>query len=234
MILSSVLAFARTAAQTDSDGLTDTNGVVFANEALVDFHRRLVQRGVDASQLVEASVLGVANQGVYPYPTKPASILMMKAIEINYSDTTPANYLTADQIDVSNIPGKLSFSYLRNNQPTQRPLFDDRGDKFEVFPTPTSAHNLTALVNLFYFAKPSVFASASSTVQYPESLDAGILGWRTAANYLYSLKGVDNLVTGDKLNAKYEERVKQYIDTLGRGSQQPQTTTTITETGFEF
>jgi len=234
MILSSVLAFARSVSQTDSNGLTDANGIIFANESNTDFHRRLIEHGVDASQVFEASITGIAGTGVYSYPTNPCSIIALKAIELNYSDTSANNYCVAQQVDISNLPGNTSFSWLRGNQNPAEPLFDDRGDKFEIFPTPTSANNLTALVRLVGYAQPSVFISSISSVNYPESLDAGILGYRTAANYLYSLKGTENIIAGDKLNQKYDERVNQYIETLGRGSQQPLKTVPIQLDGWGY
>ena len=49
--LENVGSFARAQAQTDSNGLTDTNLIIFANEGLLDFHRQLISHGVDASQL---------------------------------------------------------------------------------------------------------------------------------------------------------------------------------------
>jgi len=220
MQLSTVLSFARAQVQTDINGLTDANGIIYANEALLDFHRRLVQHGVDASQLQESSITGVAGQGVYMYPAIPASVMALKAIEVNYTNTDSDNYITAQQIDVSNLPQGQSFSYLRNNQLTINPLFDDRGDRIEIFPTPTSANNLTGLINMFYFTQPSVYSSSIATVNYPESLDTTILGWRIAANYLYSL-GSSRIPDGDKFMQRYEDRVTQYIETLGRGSQQP-------------
>jgi len=55
--LANTLSFARAQAQTDSNGLTDANGIEFANEALLDFHRRLIQAGVDASQLQESLIV---------------------------------------------------------------------------------------------------------------------------------------------------------------------------------
>lgn len=233
MILSSVLTFARTQAQTDSDGLSDANGVIFANEALSDFHRRLIERNIDASQIQEASIAGTVNVGIYPYPTSPCSIIALKAIELNYADTIAQNYKVGNQVDVSNLP-LGGFGYLRTNGDPSFPQFDDRGDTFEIFPTPTSAHNVTNLIRLIGYAKPSVYGTTSATVMYPENLDPAILGYRIAANYKYSLQGTDNYIAGDKFNAKYEERVKQYIDTLSRGSQQPIQATAIQLDGFEF
>lgn len=230
MLLSTVLAFARAQALTDSNGLTDANGIIYANEALQDFHRRLVTKGVDASQTQEAYTAAVAGQGTYLYPT---DMMFLKAIELNYTDTNASNYIQAQQIDVSNIAGQNSFSWLRGNVAKNAPQFDDRGDQYEIFPTPGSADSLTQLIRIFYFLKPTEYVATSDTVIYPENLDTTILGWRIAASYLYSL-GDSKIATGDKFNAKYEERVTQYIATLARGSQQPLQATSLQVTGFEF
>ena len=225
--LQSAVDFARAQAQTDSNGLTDTNAIIFANEALVDFHRRLVDRGVDASQLQEAYTNGAANQGTYLYPT---DMLFLKAIECNFSDTTPQNYRTALQVDVSNLPNS-SFSWLRTNGDPYNPQFDDRGDWFEIFPTPTGSNNLTNLFRIFYFLKPTEYTSLSDTISYPESQDYRILGWRICADYYYSL---NKMVEGDMFNLKYEERVDQYCATLARGTQQPIQATVLQIDGWQF
>lgn len=226
--LSTVLSFARAQAQTDSNGLTDANGIIFANEALVDFHRRLVDKGVDASQLQEAYTDGVANQGTYLYPT---DMLFLKAIEVNFQGGDPTNYQVASQVDVSNIAAWRSFSELRKNCNVLNPQFDDRGDWFEIFPTPTGANNLTQLIRIFYFLKPIEYTSTGDTIAYPESQDIRILGWRIAADYYYSL---NKMIEGDAFNAKYEERVIQYCATLSRGSQQPITATVLQLDGWSF
>ncbi len=227
MILSTVLSFARAQVQTDSNGLTDANGIIFANEGLQDFHRRLVEAGVDASQLQESYINGTANTGTYAYPV---DMLALKTIELNYSDTNASNYQSASQVDVANLPNG-SFSWLRGNASPSAPMFDDRGDWYEIFPTPTSANNLTQLIRIFYFLKPTEYTATSDTVAYPESLDTTILGWRIAGSYLYSL---GNTEQGDMFNAKYEARVKDYIATLSRGSQQPIQATPILIDGWQF
>ena len=226
MILSSILSFARAQVQTNSSGLTDANGIIYANEALQDFHRRLVEKAVDASQLQESSVL--TSTGINSYPGNP-SVLALKTIEVNYTDTSNNNYKVANQVDVANLTDGTSFSWLRGNASQGSPKFDDRGDKYEIFPTPTT----TAMVRMFYFAQPSVYSATSDSVVYPENMDTTILGWRIAANYLYSL-GSQRIPDGDKFMARYEDRVKQYISTLSRGSQQPIKATPIQATGFEF
>lgn len=226
--LATALSFARAQAQTDSNGLTDANGIIFANEALVDFHRRLVNDSVDASQLQEAYMDGTADQGTYLYPT---DMLFLKSIDLNYSDSTPQNYQTAKQIDVSNLSGWQSVGDVRKNANPNEPMFDDRGDWFEIFPTPTGSLNLTQLIRIFYFLKPTEYTSTSDTIAYPESQDVRILGWRIAAMYYYSL---NKMMEGDAFNLKYEERVKQYIATLARGTQQPIEAQTIPWTGWQF
>lgn len=226
--LATILAFSRAQAQTDSNGLTDANGIIFANEALNDFHRRLVTKGVDASQLQESYTTGTAGVGTYLYPT---DMLFLKAIELNYTDTNANNYLLAKQVDISNLAGNSSFSWLRGNADKNQPQFDDRGDWYEIFPTPVSTDNVSQIIRIFYFLKPTEYTATSNTVAYPESLDTAILGWRIAASYLYSL---GKLVEGDGFNLKYEERVKQYIGTLSRGVQQPIQATPLQMTGFEF
>lgn len=225
--LANVLNFSRAQTQSDSNGLTDANGIIFANEALVDFHRRLVDKGVDASQLQEAYTDGQANVGTYLYPT---DMLFLKAIEVNFQGGDPSNYRVAEQIDVSNLSGWRSFSDLRKNADAFSPQFDDRGDWFEIFPTPTT-QNLTQLIRIFYFLKPTEYISVSDTVSYPESMDIRILGWRIAAMYFYSL---NKMAEGDAFNAKYEERVLQYCATLARGSQQPIEATVIQLDGWNF
>ena len=230
MVLSTPIAFARAETQTDSNGLTDGNAIIFANEALLDFHRKLIARGVDASQTQESFRNATADQGTYLYPS---DMWFLKTIELNYTNTTAQDYKVAEQVDVSNLPVG-SFGDLRTNGSTARPKFDDRGDQYEIFPTPTSSHDVSELIRLFYYLEPTQYAATGDTVAYPEDLDQAILGWRIAANYLYSLRGESNLLAGDKFNIKYQKKVKDLIETLSKGSQQPITAIPIQLTGFEF
>lgn len=224
--ISTALTFARAQAQTDINGLSDTTGILYANEALVDFHRRLVADGVDASQLQESYIiLATPATGTGMTALYPTDMLALKTIEVNYTDTSAQNYRLANQVDVSNIPGWNSFSELRVNQSTMNPLFDDRGDWYEIFPAQS------CIARIFYYLKPTEYTAISDTIAYPESQDYRILGWRIAADYYYSLSKFQE---GDMFNLKYEERVKQYISTLGRGSAQPIQATPIQLTGWEF
>lgn len=226
--LANVLSFSRAQAQTDSNGLTDTNGIIFANEALVDFRRRLQAEGIDAAQLQEAYRDGTAGTGTYLYPTDMA---WLKAIELNYADTQASNYVVATQVDSSNIPANQSFSWLRGNAATNKPYFDDHGDWFEIFPTPTSAHNVSQLIRIIYYLEATEYTATSDTISYPESLDYRILGWRIAGSYNFSL---DKFEEAQAFYDKYDERVRQLIATLGRGSQQPLQAVPIQEAGWNF
>lgn len=230
MVLSTPIAYARAQAQTDSNGLTDAKAIIWANEALQDFHRELVTAGVDASQVQEAYQDGTANTGTYLYPT---DMLFLKAMELNYANTSAQDYKVATQVDVSNLP-LGGFGYLRVNANPALPNFDDHGDWFEIFPTPTTAHNTSRLMRIFYFKQPTAYTATSDTVSYPENLDQAILGWRIAASYLYSLQNPESMKAADNFYAKYQQRVKEYISFLARGSQMPVQATPLQIDGFQY
>lgn len=226
--LQTVISFARAQAQTDSNGLTDAKAIIFANEALLDLHNDLITHGIDASQTQEAYTSGTVNVGTYLWPT---DMWFNKAIEVNFTDTNEQNYITAIQMDVSNIPAGASFSWLRKNQSTQFPLFDDRGDQFEIFPTPVGSNNLTNMFRIFYYLEPTEYTATSDTIAYPESLDYRILGWRMASSYLKSLGNWESAVPFDE---EYKQKIDKLVKTLGRGTQQPLDAVPIQSTGWNF
>ncbi len=212
-ILSNVITFARAQAQTDSNGLTDANAIIFSNSRLFDFHRQLVENGVDASQLQEAyATIAAPASGNGATATYPTDCLGLKTIEVNFTDTSAQNYYRANQVDVSNLSGQNNFSFLRVNGNASNPLFDDRGDWFEIFPAQACT------VRLFYYIKPTEYTSTSDTISYPESQDYRILGFGICADYYNSLNKFEEAMAFEK---KYQDRVTQYISTLGRGSTQP-------------
>jgi hypothetical protein len=217
--LANVLTFSRAQAQTDSNGLTDTNGIIFANARLFDFHRQLVANGVDASQIQEAycdAVVPSAGNGTtLAYPT---DCLALKTIEVNYQNTNAQDYIRAEQVDVANLGGQNSFSYLRQYASTQQPKFDDRGDWYEIFPAFQSGNNTSQAIRLFYYLKPTEYTSTSDTIAYPASQDYRVLGFGICADYYNSLNKFEE---AQSFEEKYQKRVDQYITTLARGSQQP-------------
>lgn len=227
-----VLTFARAQSQSDSNGLTDATGIIFTNEALVDFHRKLVKAGIDASQIQEAyrdaSIPAEGNGSTFLYPD---DMMFLKAIEVNYSDSNANNYLMVTQVDQSNIPSQTSFSQLRKNASAMSPQFADNGDWFEIFPAFIAGNNLSQAIRIFYFLKPTEYTSVANTISYPFSLDYRILGWRVAKNYYYSL---NKFAEGDAFNVEYENRARDLIATLGRGAQQPLQATGLQMTGWNY
>ena len=224
--LNTPITSARRFCQTDSNGLTDTLGIEFGNEALLDFRRRLLSAGVDAAQVQESYADMAANTGTYTYPS---DMFWLKAIELNYTSAVGQDYITATQVDVSNLPNMMSFGYLRENANANQPYFDDRGDWYEIFPTPDTANSQG--IRIFYYLEPTLYTTTSSTVAYPESLDDRILAYRIAADYYRMLNKFDEALAFD---TQYETRVKDIIATLSRGSQQPITATEIIWNGWEF
>lgn len=224
--VATTLSFARAIAQTDSNGLTDANGLIFANEALVDFRRRLQTAGIDAAQLQESYTDIVANTGTYLYPTDMA---WLKAIEVNYTSANAQDYLQATQVDVSNLPGQSSFSWLRQNANSNSPLFNDMGDWFEIFPTPVTGNSQG--IRIWYFLEPTEYSSTSDNISYPESLDYRVLGWRIAADYYKSLNKFEEATFQE---SEYDKRVKDLISTLGRGTQQPLQATGLAVNGWNL
>lgn len=217
--LNSAITFARAIAQTDSNGLTDTNAIVYANEGLIDYRRQLQAAGVDASQTQEAymdaTVATSGNGSTFLYPT---DMFRLKTIEANYTDTDATNYKPVTQIDVSNLAGSGSFSWLRTNADPNSPQFDDRGDQFEIFPAFTSSHNLTRAVRIFYFLEATEYTAIGDTIAYPESLDYRILGFRIASNYKKSLS---DFVAATAFDVEYQQRINKITNSLAVGSQQP-------------
>lgn len=169
--------------------------------------------GVDASQLQEAYCTGAAPAtGDGLTLTYPTDCLALKTIEVNFTDTSAQNYFRAEQADVSNLGGQEAFSYLRLNQSTQVPLFDDRGDWYEIFPAQACT------VRLFYYLKPTEYTAVGDTISYPENQDYRLLGWGICADYYYSLNKFEE---GKEFENKYQMAVNKYKTTLGRGVSQP-------------
>lgn len=226
--VSDVLAYARLQAQTDSNGLTNADGLIYTNGALVDFRRRLQAAGIDASQLQESYTDMVANQGTYLYPS---NMFRLKSIELNYAGTQNANdYVTALQTDSSNLPSNVqSLSWFRTNASTRVPFFNDLGDWYEILPRPLSGS--TAGIRIWYFLEATEYAAVGTTIGYPESLDYRILGWRVASLYYKTLNKFEESAFFD---TEYMKAVTDLISTLGEGSQQPFQAIPIQDTGWSY
>lgn len=228
--VSTILAYARSQGQTDSNGLTDTNGLIFVNAALLDYRREMIRRGIDASQVQEAYRDGGTANGRSAF-LYPSDMFALKTIEVNFTDTTQNNYKTAAPLEEANVPAGTSFDWLRNNQSTQSPLFDNHGDWYEIFPTFANAPNSSQAIKLIYFLQPTEYATVGDTLTYPDTLDYRILGMKTLACYLAAQQSFDAATYWD---GKYTTALNGLDTTLARGSQQPIQPTPLPISGFEF
>ena len=231
-LVSDLLAYVETKTQAGTGTLNSSLGLGYLNEALNDYTTELIKRGVDAAQIQEAyataTVPTTGNGSTFAYPS---DMFALKTIEVNMTDNNQNNYILAQQVDVSNLPGNYSFSQLRVNQPTSAPMFDDRGDTYEIFPSFGSATNLTNAIRIFYYLAPTPYTTLGDTLVYPVTLDWYILALRVASLYFQALQKFNE---ADFWEGKYTARIAKNITTLAKGSQQPIEPTPLQITGWEF
>lgn len=222
-----VITYARQLSSTDSNGISDALGIAFTNDALQNMTRSLLEHGIDAAQTQEAYAdLNTSNPSTYAFP---ADMFALKTAEVNFFDTSANNYIQAERVDVSNLQGKTSFSYLRANQPTSSPLIDNRGDTYEIFPIPPTAN--AQGIRLFYFLTPTEYTVTGDTIAYPQNLDYRCLGMRVAALYKVSMGDIG---AAQAFNMEYEKRLADLIKILAPGGQQPITPQKLRLTGWNY
>lgn len=222
----SAIQYAQELAQTDSNGIGSVLGLSLYNDALQTMTRDLVNRGIDAAQTQEAYTDLTTNvPNTYAWPS---DMYMLKTIEINYQDQTPQNYLQAIPMDVANIQNR-SFSWLRANQNMQSPLFDNRGDTFEVFPTPQVGN--AQGVRIFYFLTPTEAPDVGTAIQYPQTLDYRALSCLIASRY-YKTQSDANMA--EVYAQEYQDRVGKIINILAPSSQQPIKPMPLAITGWNY
>lgn len=229
-----IITYARQLAQTDSSGIPDALGLAFCNDALQNMTRSLVARDIDAAQTQESYTnLTTNNPNTYAWPVDMYSL---KTIEVDFTGSGGQNYLQATMVEVANIQN-VSFDWLRLNQPISQPLFDNRGDTFEIFPIPPNA---TANgLRIFYFLQPTEYADLTSTINYPQSLDYRCLAARVASLYALSQEktGMKNRYSVSVMTAlenEYQTRLKDIITILAPASQQPITPQPLAVTGWNL
>lgn len=222
----SAITYAQQLAQTDSLGIGSVLGISLYNDSLQTFHRDLLNRGIDASQTQEAyRDLTTNSPNTYLWPD---DMYMLKTIEVNWQDNTAQNYLQALPLDVANIQN-VSFSYLRANQNIQAPLFDNRGDQFEIFPTPQASN--TQGIRIFYYLTPSDVTDVGQGIQYPLSLDYRAASCKIAALYYKSQNDPEMAMVYD---AEYKDRIEKIIKILAPGTQQPIQPSPLQISGWQY
>lgn len=181
---------------------------------------------MDAAQTQEAyRDLSVNSPNTYLFPD---DMYALKTIEVNWQDSTEQNYLQAQAMDVANIQRK-SFSWLRANQPQTQPLFDNRGDQFEIFPTPTVGN--AQGIRIFYFLKPEDATDVGQAIPYPQLLDYRTLSCKMAGMYYRTQN--DPTMAAEYEN-QYQQRMSKIIRIVEPGTQQPITPTPLVDSGWQF
>lgn len=222
----SAITYAQQLAQTNSGGIGSVLGLALYNDALQTMTRDLVNRDIDAAQTQEAYTDITTNSpNTYAWPT---DMFALKTIEVNYQDQTQQNYLPATIMDVANIQGR-SFDWLRANQSAQAPLFDNRGDTFEIFPTP-QAPNARG-IRIFYYLTPTEAPDVGTAINYPQTLDYRALSCKMAALYYKTQNNVDMAAVYEK---EYMDRIGKIINILAPGTQQPIQPQKLSITGWSF
>ncbi len=222
----SAINYAQQLAQTDANGIGSVLGLGFYNDSLQTMTRDLLNKGIDAAQTQEAyRDLTTSNPNTYLWPP---DMYALKTIEVNWSDTTAQNYLQALPVDVANIQGN-SFSWLRTNQSQSQPLFDNRGDQFEIFPTPLVGNSQG--IRIFYFLTPTEAVDVGQPIQYPQTLDYRALSAKIASLYYKSQNDVNMAQVYEQ---EYQDRIGKIIKILAPGTQQPISPTPLQISGWNY
>lgn len=232
-----VLQYARVLAKTDSNGITESgstsNGTFFLNEALFDMRRKLIDKREDLfiqesqRDIASAQITGGTTPGKFLFPD---NMWFLKNMQINLIDSSNASlYKQAQKVDSSNVPSGVSWEWLKANQPNDQPLFDFRGDWFEIAPTPTQT--ITNGIKIFYFTAPTLVLSVANTLSFPEFMDYRPLSYKVASIFLSTLGNNEKSLD---LDNKYNNMLNNFIVMVGTGDQTPLKASIIRDTGFNY
>lgn len=225
--IANAITYARQKAQNDSNAISDTNGIAWANNGLLDITRDLITRGVDAAQIQESTATLSPSDAVPGSFAWPSDMWALKTVEVDFTNVGGQNYLQAGKLDVANLQGKTSFSFVRANQPTSDPSFTNHGDTGEIFPTPKGS----TLVRIFYYLTPTEYTATSDTINYPQSLDYRALGDKILIGYYQSIKDWDSVAMWQ---AVYDKKLNDATNILSPQSKQPIQTERLHITGWNF
>jgi len=230
--VASAITYARQKAQTDSNGISDTNGLAWANNGLVDITRDLIARGIDAAQTQESyTTLTTPAAGATSTFAWPSDMFALKTIEVDFTGVGGQNYIQARKLDVANLQNGTSFDFVRINQPTSDPYFTNHGDTGEIFPTVTSSTSGT-LVRIYYYLTPTEYTATSDAINYPQSLDYRALGDKILEGYYQSLEKFNVAEYWGK--TMYGKKLNDAINILGPQSKQPIKPDKLHLTGWNF
>lgn len=222
----SAITYAQQLAQTDSNNIGSVLGLALYNDALQTMTRDMLNRGLDAAQTQESYTdLTTTSPNTYAWPS---DMYALKTIEVNWSDNTEQNYLQAQPVDVANVQNQ-SFSWLRANQTQATPLFDNRGDTFEIFPTPQISNSQG--IRIFYYLTPTEAPDVGTAIQYPQTLDYRALSALIASRYY---KTQNDTAMAAVYEQEYNTRMDKIIKILAPGTQQPISPTPLMISGWRY
>lgn len=220
------ITYAQQLSQTDSNGIGSILGLALYNDARQAMMRDMLNKNLDAAQTQESyRDLSTDSPNTYLWPE---DMFSLKTVEVNWGDQTEQNYLQAMPVDVANIQGK-SFSWLRKNQPQNQPLIDNRGDQFEIFPTPIVGN--TNGIRIFYFLTPTEALDVGTAIPYPQTLDYRALSAKMASLYYKSQNDIEMALLYEQ---EYQNRVGKIINILAPGTQQPITPSPLMISGWQY
>jgi hypothetical protein len=218
--VSDVLAFARLKAGTDSNGISDSDGMVFLNESQRKRHLQILAVKGDLffqesyRDITSDNIVGGSSPGKILYPN---DMFLQKNIQLNLIDPDDVgNWKTPTQVDRSNLPDGITWEWLKANQPKTQPLIDNHGDWFEIAPTPTEA--IASSVKLGYFLGPTDVSATSDFLSYPFTLNWRILGFDIAGAYF---EAMEDQTQADRMYAQGDLLMKDILNMLGSGQQSP-------------
>ena len=222
----SAVTYSQQLVQGDSNAIGSVLGLALYNDGLQTMTRDLVNRGIDAAQTQEAyRDLSTASPNTYLWPS---DMFALKTIEVRFSGSDAQDFVQAKPVDVANIQHH-SFDWLRENQSTSDPLFDNRGDQFEIFPTPITSN--TNGIRIFYFLTPTEATTVEAGIAYPLSLDYRAISALMASRY-YKTQG--DVEMADVYAKEYGDRIGKIINILAPSSQQPITPKPLSISGWQY
>lgn len=220
------ITYTQQLAQTDSGNIGSVLGLALYNDARTEMHRDMLAMNLDAAGTQEAyRDLSANSPATFLWPDDMYSL---KTIEVNFQNNQQQDYIQAKPVEVANIQGR-SFDWLRANQPQEQPLFDNRGDWFEIFPTPQTSN--AQGVRIFYVLTPTDAPDVGTAITYPYTLDFRALSCKMAALYY---KQQNDMNMAAVYEQEYQERIKKIINILAPGTQQPLTPAPLAMNGWNF
>jgi hypothetical protein len=220
-------------ALTDSNGLPDSDGIIFGNDAQTQIQMMFIKRRRSfflqeaTRDITSTEIIGGSAPGKFLFPS---DMWFLESIQYNSVDTTnPSLYKPCRQINAANLQNGKSIDWVRNNQDVNAPLVDIRGDWFEILPTPSII--MSKAVKIFYYLQETDFQTTGDTIAYPFSLNYYCLSYMIGSIYCTANKDFD---LAAELEKKAQAAVDMVIDMIESGMQTPLRPQGLGITGWQY